>query len=333
MYSARTPLTFDYIILVAIGILASLGVLCWSIVTFPDYAIWSIILVPPIFTPIYCLIVSSYTKKKEIVSPVYLMVFDAFVALVTTAIIYRDLSGMLLIPTLLSVLVIYFLWIGASPYFQLFVRFLLGAYGEIKPLEENLISYEVSSRPEDILFQIKEKKWLGLLCGMSVKENKSGKGEVKLRLKKLGTNLYLVIYGVSIEEGKTLLNIAPYAISENLRRKDILSNKEIKEFLAPQIGTITKRLGMAKIEKKKVFPPLISLVPETIEYALYPARFPIATMQGHKIELGVIAFVGVLIMALTSLRLSNVINDTLLIGLSGVLISIAIAVVGFLLKK
>ena len=324
----ENQLTLDYVILIAIGILFYFGVSLWALLTWPDYGILVIVLGPLGITPIYCLIASTYTEKKEIVSPVYLMVFEAFVALITTGLYYRSLSREELIAILFAEIIMFVFWIGISPYFQSAIRFLFGAYGEIEPFEENLISYEVSKRSEDIVFQIK-KKWLGLLCGMSVKENKSRDGKVKLRLKKHGTNLYLAIYGEPAKGGETLLNIIPYAIVEDSRRRDIVSNKEIREFLAPQINQIEKKLGLVRYAPASS----IMLLPETIEYALYPAKFPIEAMQGHRAEVGVILFTVALIMAYTSLKAVNMITETAFMGLCAISVSIAIAVVGFLLKR
>jgi len=316
--------------LIAVGILVNFGIMLWAVLTWPDYAILAITIAPLIVTPIYCLITSAYTKKKETVSPVYLMVFNSFVAVIVTGIRYHNITGEELIAYLFAMAVLYFFWIMISPYFQLLIRFLIGAYGKVDPLEKNVISFEISKRPEDIVFRIKE-EWLGLLAGMKVKENRSKKQILKLRLQKLGTNLYLAFYGELTEKKRrsSLLNIVPYAISENLRRKDIVSNKEIREFMAPQIEQIEKKLSLVKYRPASS-PPLI---PETIEYALYPARFPIDKIREHKTELSVIIFSAVLIMALTSLRVANIISETLFVGFCGISVSFAIAVVGFLIRK
>lgn len=333
MYSSKTPLTAEYVVLIAVGIFVNLSISLWAIFSWPNYALLTIIFVPLIVTPIYSLIASTYSLEKEIISPIFIMIFNAFAAVALDAMIYRDSPASELWSTLFPVIMMYFFWIGFSSYFHSLIRFLIGSYGKSESVEQNLISFETGMRPEDIVFEIKKKKWFGLLCGMSIYENKSRNGKVMLRLKKSGTNLYLGIYGQASKDGLTVLNIIPYCIYENLKRKDILSDTEIKEFLTPQIEQIQKKLGLTKWEKKQTNVTSSPLVPETIEYIMYPAHVPVEALREHKTEVIVIIIVGILIMLLTSLKVANFISDTVFAGFSGVLVAIAIAIIGYRLRK
>jgi hypothetical protein len=189
-------------------------------------------------------------------------------------------------------------------------------------------------RPEDIIFLL-NKKWFVLHCGMWTKENRCEKGEMKLRLGRYGTNLYLAIYGApKTSDGNTLMNIVPYALVENLRRKDIIANEEIKRLLAPQIEQIEKELAAFRIVENKRFLSSQFRVPETVQYVLSPTRYERTRLvQEHKLEVGVVGAAAALLMILTSLAVTGFLASTLFIGSAGITITASIGIIGLLIRR
>jgi hypothetical protein len=334
MFSYRTPLTLEYVMVVVLGILLNLGVLLWATSTWPDSGGYFIALLPIVLTFAYCLVASSYTER-DIISPVFLMPFNTFLAILVTAWTYRNVSPDLLRSYIVGVLIFYLILIALSPYAQNLISSILGVYGDMNSIKDNVISYEILQRPVDVVFQL-DRQWLSLQCGMIVVENKSEENRVKLRLRRYQTNLHLAVYGV-LEAGqcKTLLNMVPYALVQNMRAKDIISDLRIKQFLMPQVEEIVKNLGAFSVPKGATLPPgTILPIPETVQYVLSPTRIArTMTLQKHKSEAIIATLTGTMIMFLTTLRLANMLNDTLFTGLAGLAVAVGAFVIAYLSRK
>lgn len=331
MYSERVPISIHYLALIVAGVLGNIGVLLWFILTWPEYTFESLLFVPLGFGFLYSLYASSQSGEKEIISPIYILTFNSLGVVLLAAVVYRDLPLNLWEQRMLQMVGWCAVSIAVSQYLHRAVRFLIGAYGQADLIENSIISYEIQKRPEDVLHEIK-KKWLILSCGMEIAEKKTDKGKIKIRLNKARTNLYLLIYGTSIEPGKCLLNIIPYAMTESLRRKNIATSEEIKEFLMPQIRLLEQKLELVEIGLTGCEPQKC-LVPETVEYALYPARFPVELIREHKKESRMIMLTASLIMASIWARVTNAISDTIFSVIIGVLMTSAVAVIGYWLRR
>lgn len=331
MLRARNPVTIEYLFLLIYGILFEFLFLVWVVTTWPEWRIVFLSVLPPILTISYCIFSSSFTQS-DIVSPIFLMILNPLVGIFALAIYnvsYPSASFTLNVETVVMANV---LWIFLSVYFHNFVVAILGAYGDAETITDNMISYEVFLRPEDIVFCL-NKQWLSLNCGLEIRENKSGNGEVKLRLRRLGSNLYIAVYGAREGNvGRTALNVIPYALVDNFRCRNIDSNPEITRFLLPQIEELEKKLGAIRVGRD-IHESEVRR-PETVHYVLSPTRYArTGRLREHKIELAIVAIASAVLMILTSLRVENSISDALFVGFVGVTITASLGLIGLLLRR
>jgi hypothetical protein len=334
-YSTKTPINLEYLTMTFLGIILVFGVSIWAVYTYPDYSGLVLILVTPLATLLYCLIASAYMTEKEIISPVFQMALSTFLALAIDAIVYYTEPTLQPSTELLSVLLgtifVYLLWISVSMYFHNLIRFLFGAHGTVESIDKYIKSFETTKSPKELVYEIKQ-RWVALLCGLRIVERKSSEEELKLRLIKRGTKLYIGMHGAA-EGKKTYLHLVPYCIHENLRRKDILSNEDIDGFLKPQIEQIVKKLGLVECSDASSQSLAKKVFPDAIDFFLYPARFPIEMLKERKVEVAVVLIAIVAIMFLVSLRIANVISDSIFAGLTGTSVAIMLGVIGLRLRR
>jgi hypothetical protein len=114
--------------------------LIFLLYTWPTLDVLILVFVPPIFSIIYSLLASSYTEG-DIVSPFFLMVFNTFVVLGAATIHYRNLLTQMIEGNLVAIIFISVFWVFLAQIFQRFVSYVLGAYGDPKSIQNNIISY------------------------------------------------------------------------------------------------------------------------------------------------------------------------------------------------
>jgi hypothetical protein len=146
--------------------------------------------------------------------------------------------------------------------------------------------------------------------------------------------LYLAIYGAQRDEQRTLVNIVPYALIQNLRSKDIVLNTEVTQMLTSQIEELEKKEGFIRIIGDDSHLLNVRL-PETVRYVLSPSRSSRTRgVNEHKLEFGIAVLASIIVMGLTSLKiLTTTLSDSLYVGLVGVTISVMFGAIGVLIRR
>jgi len=102
----------------------------------------------------------------------------------------------------------------------------------------------------------------------------------------------------------------------------------------PQIVEIEK-LGAFAVPNGATLPlGTILPIPETVRYILSPTRIArTMIMRKHKVEVITACLVGTLLVILTTLRVADVLGDTLFTGLTGLVVAIGAMIVAYFSRQ
>lgn len=332
--SPKIGRSINYLVFIILGVFTNILFILTAFLTYPTFDAFFYIefLLPVPVTFLYCFLASTQTKERETVSPVYVMVGNLpAVSIVGSLMIYGLFSTdipravAMVLANLYFVILFYILWILFGFILHRIVRGLIGAYSERGVIESSVLSYTTSKLPNDIAYQIEDEKWLVNVCSLKTSEKTEKENMVEIRLNKLETIFYLAISAGRVGKS-TFVNIIPHQISENLVRKDITVTDECKEALHYQIEEIEKKLELKKIPQKNA-----KLVPESVNYAIYPSRFPALIKYKHSITVTIIAFI--IVVFSLAMFLTKTIEMNVFLSILTITITTMLTIINLITRK
>lgn len=228
-YSLKAPISIEYTVFMILGIFVSFVASFGAISIYPNYSELFLILVVPIITLAYSLFASLLMREREILFAPAQMVFSCITAVSALIVQYIQVYKFTEYNNLIfGVLFVYTMWIAGSMIFQNAIRRVVGSYGNRETFDKYIQSFQSTKSINEIRYELKN-RWLSLFCGLRIAEDKSNNNEIKIRLKKLGTNLYIGLYGFS-KDSLTVIQAIPYCIRENIHRRDMVLDDNVKTF-------------------------------------------------------------------------------------------------------
>jgi hypothetical protein len=283
-----------------------------------------------------CLFSSFFTKRKTLVSPLFVMIGNLIAATLLNGVmaIYVYSSPPFAPETartsFLGVLYItvffYFLWTLASTLLNGLIRGLIGAYSEDENIENLVAFYESPLTPREMMHEIEKEEWLNDICSLGVANKTEGDDLLKLRLEKLGTDFYLGLYAKSESKNRSLVSLAPHQISENITSKTITSSQHVKDVLTYQLQEIEKQLKLKSISKGEA-----KILPETIDFVTSPARFPLLVKYRKESAIVIAGILSTLLLSIS--YLTRAIDSTMFISILAIIVTAAIALVDIAYRK